>query len=148
MNYQQKYRETYKGRRVSKKYSWKKHGLVGDIDAVFDIWWNATNCHRCNVLFAGLGVNKKCMDHDHATGEYRAILCHGCNLRQLDCAKRINNTSGYKHIHFDNSLSRWVYTRRFNDKLYVRARKNKIDVLVYKFCMIMYCKTKFKDIIF
>ena len=57
---------------------WKRRGVVGDLEAIHDRWEQATNCEVCGVSFEGV---KKCMDHDHDTGEFRQILCASCNNR-------------------------------------------------------------------
>jgi len=55
---------------------WKGVGVKGDLQAIHDRWEQATNCEVCGVSFEGI---KKCMDHDHTSGEFRQILCASCN---------------------------------------------------------------------
>ena len=57
---------------------WRVVGVVGDLQAIHDRWEQATNCEVCGVSFEGI---KKCMDHDHDTGEFRQILCASCNSK-------------------------------------------------------------------
>jgi len=81
-DYQKKYRQTPEGRKVYLKTSWKRRGL--DMDTfyyVYPIYINTTHCDRCNVLLEGIGSNKKCMDHCHATGMYRNTICNSCNVK-------------------------------------------------------------------
>ena len=68
--------EDIKSRRL---YNWKNRGLVGDYDALYEIYLNTKNCMRCSIQFSQEKRSSKCMDHDHETNEYRAILCHYCN---------------------------------------------------------------------
>jgi hypothetical protein len=56
---------------------WKRRGVKGDLQAIHDRWEQATNCEVCGVSFEGV---KKCMDHDHTSGEFRQILCASCNV--------------------------------------------------------------------
>tara|TARA_R110002124_G_scaffold80331_1_gene212673 strand:- start:144 stop:482 length:339 start_codon:yes stop_codon:yes gene_type:complete len=80
--YNAEYHQTYKGKRTAMKSKWKCRGLIcEDPDALFDFWWNATNCDKCNIVFEGIGNNRKCMDHDHNTGLFRYFLCHKCNVK-------------------------------------------------------------------
>ena len=65
------------------KYAWKMRGVVGDIDKIFDLYWNTENCQCCGIHLEGLGTNKKCLDHCHKTGEFRKIVCHMCNKNEL-----------------------------------------------------------------
>ena len=73
-----------KSRRIS---HWKNRGIVSDdFDAVYERYITTMNCEACGV---GLTTDKqstptrRCLDHDHTTGEIRAVLCHSCNLKDV-----------------------------------------------------------------
>jgi len=70
-------RETPEGLKSNRLNNWKSWGLVGDLEAIYEIYLKTTNCMKCSIQFSD--GNKKCMDHDHETGEYRAMLCNRCN---------------------------------------------------------------------
>jgi hypothetical protein len=44
------------------------------------------NCDLCNVeLCDGNKLpNRKCMEHNHDTGEFRNIVCNSCNCKKTD----------------------------------------------------------------
>ena len=77
---------------------WRSWGVIGDVDAIYDIYLATTQCMRCSIQFSER--IKKCMDHDHVTGLYRAVLCNSCNCgNPLDLHCRKNNKStGIKNI--------------------------------------------------
>ena len=64
---------------------WKSRGVIcDDFDTIYERYINTTNCDLCYAeLVEGLyGRYKKCLDHDHSTGEFRNILCNVCNTRR------------------------------------------------------------------
>ena len=69
-----------------RKKLWKKRGL--DMDTfyyVYPIYLNATHCERCGVELNDIKnhENQKCMDHCHATGIFRNIVCRRCNMNVI-----------------------------------------------------------------
>ncbi len=57
--------------------NWKKWGVLGDIDKLFEYYANTENCEFCNKKFDT--TFDKCLDHDHITLNFRKVVCRGCN---------------------------------------------------------------------
>jgi len=75
------YFKTDQGKKSMRIGAWKHFGLVCDnIDKLYEHYLNTNECDNCGIeLIEGYASNRKCMDHNHNTGEFRNILCHKCN---------------------------------------------------------------------
>lgn len=84
--YRKAYRQTEQGRKSKRIADWKKMGVVcDDFDGLYEHYKNATHCDICNVELSiekKSTNNKKCLDHDHETGEFRWVLCFNCNKNE------------------------------------------------------------------
>jgi len=91
--YQKKYMEKKKEKRKiynqskeRRKTKWKSRGLnLHNFDYVWKMYSETTNCDICDRILTECKPRtetSKCMDHDHETGEFRAILCISCNVRR------------------------------------------------------------------
>ena len=82
--YRKEYRENYRkskaGIKNRLKCDWRRRGVKGNLDELFEIWWDTKECWICGHDFS---VSRKCLDHDHKTGEFRYICCHICNVSVL-----------------------------------------------------------------
>ena len=77
------YRESEAGKKSARISCWKQFGVISnDYDALYIKWKETTNCEECDVelIEGNKGQNKKMLDHNHNTGEFRNIICHRCNV--------------------------------------------------------------------
>jgi hypothetical protein len=127
------WRKTPEGMKSERITGWKKGGLVGDYDAVYEIYLKTTNCMRCSIQLT-VGDNtktRKCMDHDHETNEYRAILCHGCNTGNiLDTHSQRNSKLQEKYIREQGPNYRFRYRGR--GKKHSKTFKTLDEAIKYK----------------
>jgi len=140
--YQREYYETPQYKKSNTICNWKTKGLIGDYEAIYDRYINTNNCDLCNILLCEgrKGGNKKCMEHDHNTGEFRNVVCHACNMNKSDTKKRKNNTTGYKNVYYHNIDKHWIYEKTFKGERIKIRRKNKIEILCIKFAAILLYK--------
>ena len=61
---------------------WKGRGVINeDFDTLYDLYINTDKCMYCEKVFAD--SYERCLDHDHKTGLYRAVLCRSCNTKDI-----------------------------------------------------------------
>lgn len=83
--YEKIYRQTEQGKKKKTYNQWKSRGLNMDtFYYVYPIYLNATHCERCDIKFSDKNNgDQKCMDHCHATGMFRNVLCRSCNMNVI-----------------------------------------------------------------
>ncbi len=70
--------KTKKCMRISK---WRSRGVISDdYDKLYDYYLSVKFCERCKIELDKDYKTQKCLDHDHASGSFRNILCRACNV--------------------------------------------------------------------
>ena len=80
---------------------WKEKGVVyADFDELYAVYINTLTCSHCSKEF--INSRNRCLDHNHATGLFRAIVCSGCNVRDSYLKYPANFTSKDKQKQMDS----------------------------------------------
>ena len=75
------YRKTETGKKSICRDNWKRGGLnMENFEEIYQRYKDAIFCDICECVLEGIGYNQKCMDHDHDSGDFRNIVCRGCNI--------------------------------------------------------------------
>tara|TARA_S200002703_G_C3595130_1_gene182824 strand:- start:51 stop:428 length:378 start_codon:yes stop_codon:yes gene_type:complete len=110
---------------TNKLKRWKEMGLISDdYLTIYNRWKDSTNCEKCGHDYS---YWTKCMDHCHSTGEFRAILCHNCNMNDNS-----RNKSGYPNISYDKNSNLWRYQKCVKKIKYQVTFKTKNEAIIYK----------------
>ena len=88
--YMKKYNQTENGIKTITISHWKTRGLNEDEfsrEHIYDnIYKPETRCWFCDVVFGQKGDGSgtyKHMDHCHTSGNFRGVLCNGCNTADV-----------------------------------------------------------------
>jgi len=84
--YFKKYRQTEHGQMVRKILSLERQGIIYyDMKELYYTWKMTKYCHYCwvELIEGNFGANRKCLDHNHETGEPRGVICQACNVRDV-----------------------------------------------------------------
>ena len=134
-----KYRASEKGKKSITISHWKNTGLIGDYDEIYDRYISSTHCELCNQPYTD--TNKKCMDHNHITKEFRNICCNSCN---------VNLPKQHEEITYDRYISPhgncWRFDKTFKGKRYRKVRKSKIDLLCYKYIAFLQIRVQLRKL--
>jgi len=79
------YRKTEAGKKTHRMSAWRLSGVNNVNDELYDYFMSCDKCEACGGEFSE--NNKKCLDHNHETGDFRYVLCTKCNV--MDNWKKI-----------------------------------------------------------
>jgi hypothetical protein len=84
---QRKYRENPERKKADKIDVWRRLGVKTDCwDYLYQLYEETIDCDLCGVILTKsrhATKTTKCLDHDHATGEARNIVCWNCNINVI-----------------------------------------------------------------
>ena len=90
-------------------HAWKRIGVIyHDFDDLYDVYIKTMNCWHCNKEF--VSTRDRCLDHDHTTGSFRAIVCNKCNAMD-------------SYIKYPNGYSRQTYREENKQEINQNARQ-------------------------
>ncbi len=102
---------------------WKYRGLKESkefIDQIYKEYLNSEECQLCGEPYSKNNI--KNMEHCHATGKFRNICCHRCNIWKSDKA--------VKYIRFIKKENTYrIVIERLGKRIINTARKSKEEAL-------------------
>ena len=110
---------------------WKRRGLKGNYDEIYDIYINTNICNICGKK--DISGKDKHMEHCHNTGKFRGVVCERCNNNMKDRKVQSNNKLKIKNVYYDEKIKSYIFDKKRNGIRYQLQNKNKSLILWYKF---------------
>jgi len=65
---------------------WKRRGVKTpeglSFEELHDFYESVPDCELCGIELSGEVRNqRRCLDHSHVSGDFRAVICHLCNIK-------------------------------------------------------------------
>jgi len=91
---------------------WKYYGVIyHDFDELYEVYIKTMNCGHCAKEFPN--TRDRCLDHDHETGSFRAIVCKKCNTRD-------------NYLKYPNGTPSKQQSQKNRDKKHYEKNKGKV----------------------
>jgi len=84
------YNQTDLGIKKRRMNNWRFRGVNDVNEELYEYYKNCVKCEACGNSFTE--SSNKCLDHDHKTGDFRQVLCRGCNNHDSWRVKIISHT--------------------------------------------------------
>tara|TARA_R110002096_G_C14064478_1_gene674763 strand:- start:1 stop:453 length:453 start_codon:yes stop_codon:yes gene_type:complete len=91
---------------ITCKSHWKISGVLDEFNdeykTLYRIYMSTKFCDTCGIslIQGNYGVNRKCLDHCHTSGNFRGVLCHICNVCDgRTKPERIENLKGKMNVY-------------------------------------------------
>ena len=79
--YIKKYEKTDRGVKLRRIRTWRRLGVISeDYNKLYDYYLSIEECQNCGIELNQDYSTRKCLDHDHNTGQFRQVLCNICNV--------------------------------------------------------------------
>ena len=126
--YMKNYNKSPQGKKSATINNWKTNGLIESkefMEHIYDEYLRSEECELCGEPYSK--HNRKEMEHNHETGEFRNICCHRCNMWKTDRAG--------KNITWDKDRNKYVVQimRNCKNVLYKRGTEEKCREILDKF---------------
>jgi hypothetical protein len=124
---------------------WKLRGVVcEDFDMLYQEYIKKTKCEHCCKDFKS--TTDRCLDHDHSTGLFRAVVCQSCNVNDtyIKYPNGYDNKEYRKQYREENKEDKKEYDKKYREENRERTKQKVIcecGAIITKIHMLRHTRT-------